>query len=136
MLSRRESADLAQKADVSSEDVQFRVIDPPLAPLAPTGPNRLIGYTAVVFVGFAAGLGIAFLISQLNPILIRGSQLTSLTSYPVLGVVSHLNVKEIRTVNRTRILVFMFSSGLILMLYGALVATEIMNIDVLSRVLA
>ena len=90
----------------------------------------------MVFVGFAAGLGIAFLISQLNPILIRGSQLTSLTSYPVLGVVSHLNVKEIRTVNRTRILVFMFSSGLILMLYGALVATEIMNIDVLSRVLA
>ncbi|MBU3017163.1 chain-length determining protein [Paraglaciecola agarilytica] len=136
LLSRRESADLAQKADVSSEDVQFRVIDPPLAPLAPTGPNRLIGYTAVVFVGFAAGLGIAFLISQLNPILIRGSQLTSLTTYPVLGVVSHLNVKEIRTVNRTRILVFMFSSGLILMLYGALVATEIMNIDVLSRVLA
>ena len=115
LLSRRESADLAQKADVSSEDVQFRVIDPPLAPLEPTGPNRIIGYTAVVFVGFAAGLAVAFLISQLNPILIRGSQLTSLTSYPVLGVVSHLNVKEIRKVNRTRILVFMFSSGLILM---------------------
>ena len=136
LLSRRESADLAQKADVSSEDVQFRVIDPPLAPLAPTGPNRLIGYTAVVFIGFAAGLAVAFLISQLNPILIRGRQLTALTSYPVLGVVSHLNVKEIRKVNRTRILVFAFSSGLILLMYGGLAATEILQIDLLSRILA
>lgn len=136
LLSRRESADLAQKADVSSEDVQFRVIDPPLAPLTPSGPNRLIAYTAVVFIGFGAGLGIAFLISQINPILIRGSQLTTLTSYPVLGVVSHLNVKGIRKVNRARILVFVFSSGVILMLYGALMATEIMNIDIISRVLA
>ena len=136
LLSRRESADLAQKADVSSEDVQFRVIDPPLAPLAPTGPNRLIGYTAVVFIGFAAGLAVAFLISQLNPILIRGRQLTALTSYPVLGVVSHLNVKAIRKANRTRILVFAFSSGLILLMYGVLAATEILQIDLLSRILA
>lgn len=136
LLSRRESADLAQKADVSSEDVQFRVIDPPLAPLAPTGPNRLIGYTAVVFIGFAAGLGVAFLISQLNPVLIRGRQLTALTSYPVLGVVSHLNVKGIRKMNRARIAVFAFSSGLILLMYSALMATEILQIDLLSRIFA
>jgi polysaccharide chain length determinant protein (PEP-CTERM system associated) len=136
LLSRRESADLSQKADVSSEDVQFRVIDPPLAPLAPTGPNRMLGYTVVLFLGFFAGLAVAFLISQLNPILIRGNQLTALTSFPVLGVVSHLNVKAIRNINRTRILVFAVSSGLILLIYGALMATEVLQIDLIARIIA
>jgi len=136
LLSRRESADLAQKADISSEDVQFRVIDPPLAPLAPSGPNRLMGYTAVIFMGFAAGLGIAFLISQLNPILTRGKQLTALTSYPVLGVVSHLNRTAIRKANRAKIVVFMVSSSFIFAMYGVLMAAEILQINLFARVFA
>lgn len=136
LLSRKESADLAQKADVSSEDVQFRVIDPPLAPRTPSGPNRLMGYTAVIFIGFAAGLGIAFLISQLNPILTRGRQLTALTSYPVLGVVSHLNRAAIRKASRMKILVFMVSSSFIFAMYGVLMGAEILQINLFARVFA
>ncbi|MEC9427759.1 MAG: XrtA system polysaccharide chain length determinant, partial [Pseudomonadota bacterium] len=46
LLSRRESADLSRRADVSAEDLQFRIIEPPLLPKRPSGPNRLIFYTA------------------------------------------------------------------------------------------
>lgn len=134
LLSRKESNDLAQKADVSSEDVKFRVIDPPLAPLKPSGPNRIIGYVAVLIVGFSSGLGLAFLISQLNPILLRGSQLTSLTSYPVFGIVSHLHTKEIRKVNRNRMLVFIASSGVILVAFASLVGFELLHINVYARI--
>jgi polysaccharide chain length determinant protein (PEP-CTERM system associated) len=134
LLTRRESADLAQKADVSSEDVQFRVIDPPIAPQSATGPKRIISYTLVIILGFGTGLGLAFLISQFNPILIRGSQLTTLTSFPVLGVVSHLNKEQIKKTNRTRLLVFMFSSGMIFMLYGILVSAEVLQISLYTKV--
>lgn len=134
LLSRKESAELAQKADVSSEDVQFRVIDPPIAPQNASGPNRLLNYTLVLALGFAAGLGVAFLISQLKPVLIRGSQLTALTSYPVLGVVSHLNKEHIKKVSRSRLLVFLLSSSLIVGLYGILMSAEIMQIDIYARV--
>jgi polysaccharide chain length determinant protein (PEP-CTERM system associated) len=134
LLSRRQSADLAQKANVSSENVQFRVIDPPLAPQTPDGPNRVLGYTAVTFMGFAAGIGIAFLISQLNPVLTRGRQLSSLTSYPVLGIVSHLNRTAIRKVDRAKMVVFITSSSLIFVIYGVLVTAEILQINLFARV--
>ncbi|NCP63941.1 MAG: chain-length determining protein [Paraglaciecola sp.] len=133
LLSRKDSAELAQKADVSSEDVQFRVIDPPLAPQAPSGPNRLMSYTAILFVGFAAGLGLAFLISQLNPVLVRGQQLTNLTGFPVLGAVSHLNKEHLRKVNRTRLLVFLLSSGTIFALYLGLVTADLMHVNIYTR---
>ena len=134
LLSRKESAELAKRADVSSEDVKFRIIDPPLAPLSPSGPNRMIGYTAVLIVGLGAGVALAFLISQLKPILIRGSQLTAMTSYPVLGFVSHLNLAQIQKTNKIRLVVFLISCGVIFSIYGLLVAAELMGINIYARI--
>jgi polysaccharide chain length determinant protein (PEP-CTERM system associated) len=134
LLTRRESSDLARKADMSSESVQFRVLAAPRIPKNAAGPNRPLNYTMVLAFGFAAGLGLAFLISQLNPVLIKASQLTALTSYPVLGAVSHLNKAHILKVNRTRLLVFLLSSSLILGLYGMLMGAEIMKINIYARI--
>tara|TARA_Y100000114_G_scaffold145547_1_gene155332 strand:- start:308 stop:1876 length:1569 start_codon:yes stop_codon:yes gene_type:complete len=135
LLSRRESADLSRRADVSAEDLQFRIIEPPLLPKRPSGPNRLIFYTAVLIIGFGSGIGIAFLISQLNPILIRPKQLLNVSDYPIWGTVTHLNIEQINKTNRTRLIVFLLSSGTILAMYGTLVAAEIMNIDLFGGLL-
>tara|TARA_R110002167_G_scaffold196935_3_gene399961 strand:- start:1729 stop:3309 length:1581 start_codon:yes stop_codon:yes gene_type:complete len=134
LLSRKESNDLANKADISSEDVKFRVIDPPLAPGKPSGPKRIIMYVAVLAFGFSSGLALAFLISQINPILLRGSQLTALTSYPVFGTVSHLNTQEIRKGNRNRLLFFVASSGIIVLAFATLVSFELLHINVYARI--
>jgi polysaccharide chain length determinant protein (PEP-CTERM system associated) len=133
LLNRRESSDLARKADMSSESVQFRVLAAPRVPKSAAGPNRSLNYTIVLIFGFVAGLGLAFFISQLNPVLIQASQLTSLTSYPVLGAVSHLNKAHILKVKRTRLLVFILSSGLILIMYGVLMGAEIMKFNIYER---
>ncbi len=135
LLSRKESADLSRRADVSAEDLQFRIIEPPLLPKRPSGPNRLIFYTAVLILGFGSGIGIAFLISQLNPILIRPKQLLNVSDYPIWGTVTHLNIEQINKTNRNRLLVFLLSSGTILAIYGALVAAEVMNIDLFGGLL-
>ncbi|WP_348680783.1 XrtA system polysaccharide chain length determinant [Alteromonas mediterranea] len=135
LLARKESADLSRRADVSAEDLQFRIIEPPLLPKRPSGPNRLIFYTAVLVIGFGSGIGIAFLISQLNPILIRPKQLLNVSDYPIWGTVTHLNIEQINKTNRTRLIVFLLSSGTILAMYGALVAAEIMNIDLFGGLL-
>lgn len=136
LLSRKESADLAQKADVSNEDIQFKVIEPPIVPQNASGPNRLINYSIVLALGFAAGIGVAFLISQLNPVLIRASQLTLLTSYPVLGTVSHLNKAELKKVSRRHLLIFLVSISMIVGLYGVLMTAEVMQVDIYSRILS
>ncbi|CAI3964253.1 Chain-length determining protein [Alteromonas macleodii] len=135
LLSRRESADLSRRADVSAEELQFRIIEPPLLPKRPSGPNRIIFYTVVLVLGFGSGIAIAFLISQLNPILIRPKQLLNVSDYPIWGTVTHLNIEQINKTNRNRLLVFLLSSGTILAMYGALVAAEIMNIDLFGGLL-
>ena len=135
LLSRRESADLSRRADVSAEELQFRIIEPPLLPKRPSGPNRIIFYTVVLVLGFGSGIAIAFLISQLNPILIRPKQLLNVSDYPIWGTVTHLNIEQINKTNRNRLLVFLLSSGTILAMYGALVAAEIMNMDLFGGLL-
>lgn len=135
LLSRKESADLSRRADVSAEDLQFRIIEPPLLPKRPSGPNRIIFYTAVLIIGFGAGIGIAFVVSQLNPILIRPKQLLNVSDYPIWGTVTHLNIEQINKSNRLRLLVFLLSSGTVMAMYGALVAAEIMNIDLFGGLL-
>ena len=133
LLSRKESADLSRRADVSSEDLQFRIIEPPLLPKRPSGPNRLIFYTAVLIIGFGSGIAVAFLISQLNPILIRPKQLLTVSDFPIWGTVTHLDIEHIRKRNRARLLVFLMSSGSIVAMYCVLVAAEFMNINLIER---
>jgi polysaccharide chain length determinant protein (PEP-CTERM system associated) len=134
LLARRESAELSQRAGISADDVQFRVIEPPLAPQIPTGPKRIVIYSAVLFLGFGAGIVLAFLVSQINPILSRPKQLTTLTTYPVLGVVGHLDKTKINQISRARILAFLVSSGLIFVFYAALVSAELMQINLFTRI--
>ena len=134
LLSRKESADLSQKADVSTEDVQFRVLVLPKLPTSPSGPERIIQYTIALFMGFAVGVGFAFLVSQLIPVLSSGSQLMQLTNYPVFGVVSHLEHEKMHKMHKVRLAIFFASCGLIISIYALLVFAEMSNINLYARI--
>jgi polysaccharide chain length determinant protein (PEP-CTERM system associated) len=133
LLSRREATNLTESADRSSDDFQFRIIRPPLVPDEPTGPTRILFYTAVLVMGFGAGVGVAFLTSMLSPVLVRGRQIQDLTGFPIWGAVSHLDIVKIKKRNRFRIAVFALSSGTIVAIYAMFVLLDIMNINLLSR---
>lgn len=135
LLTRKEAADITKRAETTSDELQFRIIKPPLVPPEPTGPNRFIQYTGVLIVGFGLGIGLAFLMSQLTPVLVRGHQLTALTGYPIWGAVTHLQIDKIKRKERFRVGVFIASTGAIVFVYAVLVAADVMNIDILSKVL-
>ncbi|WP_102797852.1 XrtA system polysaccharide chain length determinant [Bowmanella denitrificans] len=124
LLQRRESAQLSRKAEATSDDVQFRVIDPPLLPTKPSGPARIALYSAVLIVGFGTGLGIAFLISQINPVVVNYRQLVEHFKTPVLGLVSHRNADKLNKQNRRRMLIFAMSSSVLMFSFVALVWIE------------
>jgi polysaccharide chain length determinant protein (PEP-CTERM system associated) len=134
LLSRRESNDLTRRADVQSEDLQFRIIRPPLIASQPSGPQRILFYTGILFVGFGLGVGIAFLMSMVKPVLVRGQQLSDLTGFPIWGMVGHLDIVKIKKRNKMRIFIFALSSGAILLLYAGLVVVDVMNIDLASKI--
>lgn len=132
LLTRKESAELAKRAELSGEDIQFKILQPPNLPGKPAGPKRILQHVLVLFAGFGAGLGLAFLVSQFSPVLFRSSQLKTITDYPVLGVVGHLEITKVKRRNRFRIFVFAISTGVILLMFAAVIAIDITNKTILQ----
>ena len=114
--------------------MQFRVLVLPKLPTSPSGPERIIQYTIALFMGFAVGVGFAFLVSQLIPVLSSGSQLMQLTNYPVFGVVSHLEHEKMHKMHKVRLAIFFASCGLIISIYALLVFAEMSNINLYARI--
>ena len=96
--------------------LSFRVIDPPLAPPTPSGPNRLQLFTAVFIAALAAGLAGAFLLSQVRPTFLSQASLRESTGLPILGAVS-MNWTAEQTVLRKRRLIGLAAA--VLLLFGA-----------------
>lgn len=136
LLSRQDSAELGKKADISDDDLKFRVISPPSLPRQPSGPNRILFYTGILIFGFAGGLAIAFVLSQFSPVLMRAQQLASLVNVPVYGTVANLHAKEIKKRNTRNLFIFLTSSAILVMIYGSLVLASLLNINIYQRFIA
>jgi len=96
LLQRLEIAELSQSAE-QSEDVKFRIIDPPILPDSPVAPDRPVIIALVLLAGLGAGIGLAFLMNQVNPVFSNSRILKEATGLPVLG-----SVQVMRTAARQR----------------------------------
>jgi polysaccharide chain length determinant protein (PEP-CTERM system associated) len=88
LLQRLESARISEQADQSTEDVKFRVIEPPVVPVQPSGPQRLLLSALVLVLALAAGLAVAFVLQQVRPVFSTRDSLRNVTGMPVVGAVT------------------------------------------------
>ena len=117
LLSRKETAQLAQQADETTDKIQFRVIDPPRAATQPSGPARFVFFGVVAVLGVGVGIGLSLLMSQLTPIVTSTTQLNKATGVPVFGVVSANQNLGLQKWHRRKTLIFIGSN---LLLFGLL----------------
>jgi polysaccharide chain length determinant protein (PEP-CTERM system associated) len=125
LLTRREQARLSQSADLTADDIQFKIVDPPVVPMNPSGPNRVLFLTVVTLFSMIAGVGVAFGLSQLNPVAISGSQLTRLTGYPVFGTISSVDLVDASSRERLYTVIFTAAVSLALVIYIVLIALQL-----------
>ncbi len=125
LLTRREQARLSQSADLTADDIQFKVIDPPRIPLHPSGPNRILLLSLVMIFGLGSGIGLAFLASQVQPVLVSANQLTRLTGLPVFGSVAMANLEQIRKTERLSLILFSLLLLSVFGLYCVLIALQL-----------
>ena len=83
LVARRESALMSGKLE-TLQCGRIRVIDPPRGP-KPVAPNRLLLMPGAMLAAVAAGLGIAFVMSQIRPVFFDGATLRQVTQLPLLG---------------------------------------------------
>jgi uncharacterized protein involved in exopolysaccharide biosynthesis len=95
LLSRLQSANIAQAADTQADKVKLQIIDPPETPRLPIAPNRLLLITGVLLGGIAAGAGATVLLGQLDASFSTVEQLRSI-GLPVLGGISVMQLLPLR----------------------------------------
>ena len=122
----REREKSAVQLDIArnTPSVQFRVIEPPRTPDLPSGPPRLLYIATVLFAGLAAGLGVAFILSQVQSVVISVEQLRSHFDYPVLGSVSLMMSEQDRRQRSVELTCFAMSVAGLFIACGVLLAFE------------
>jgi polysaccharide chain length determinant protein (PEP-CTERM system associated) len=88
LVERRESARMAQKIEQNNSQIIFRVVDAPVVPLMPSGPNRPAMLMAAFLAALGAGLGWSIFRYMLFPTFVDYKQLQKMVDLPVLGAIS------------------------------------------------
>ena len=122
LLQKRESARLSSDMDVKADVVDFTIVDPPIIPTHPSGPDRVLLMSAVLFAGIVGGILAAFLISQLRPTFNDRRGLTEATGLPILGTISMIWTDKAKRRRRWGIAAFLLFLSSLLSAYGALMA--------------
>lgn len=115
LVSRGETASISSSVDAASEDIKFRIIEPPKVPTAPSGPNRLILLLLVLIGGLGLGTVASFIMSQVNPVISSTSQLYRVTGIPVFGVITATESSGLLVEERRKLIIFVSMSVLLLM---------------------
>jgi len=126
LVARRESINMSGELKNASSLADFRVIDPPRANPSPVAPNRVLLLPLALLASLAAGLGVAFLMSQVRPVFFDANALRNATQLPLLGVVTLVKNdaflrKESRSLKRfvasVLVLVLLFVIGMAFLYY-------------------
>jgi polysaccharide chain length determinant protein (PEP-CTERM system associated) len=88
LVARRESASMSGDLEGASGVVDFRLIDPPRASQKPVAPNRLLLLPVALIAAIGAGLGLAFVLSQLRSVFFDARAVRNTIGLPILGVVT------------------------------------------------
>lgn len=118
LLTRLQSARIAQAANTQADKVHLRVIDPPEIPLIPLFPDRVLLMTAVLVVGIGAGIAAAVVLAQFDRSFATIDDLRRL-GLPVLGGLSAMGKAPLR---RRAFAAGQFAVAIVLLigLYGGL----------------
>ena len=117
LVERRESARLAESASKSSSDITFRVIEQPVAPVAPSGPPRMLYLVAALVVAMGAGLAWSFLRFMLSPTFFDSRQLGEKTGLPILGTISLYLSPQHRNRRRVQLISFLSATCLLIVVF-------------------
>jgi len=125
LVARRESAKLAQKADQSTDNVKFKIIDPPRSTPDAVGPNRMLFNSVILIGGFAAGVAFAFFLSQIKPIFDTTKSLRSISGYPVYGAVSLIRTNRQLQMRKYELMSFLLTALVLVAIYAMIISNVI-----------
>jgi len=129
LLSRRETANMSEQAEISGDQLKFRVVDPPRVPINPSYPDRPLLMTAVLAGSIIIGAILALLLFMLRPTFDSPAKVMEVLGRPVLGGVSMIFNQEWRTRHRHAQIAFSLAGIGLLALYGGVLTVSGMDMN-------
>jgi polysaccharide chain length determinant protein (PEP-CTERM system associated) len=124
LIRSRETQTLSEKA-ADTDQVKFKVLNPPLAEFEPVAPNRPV-YLAAVFV-LALGIGgaLCWFLSVMRPVFTSAAALRAAVGLPVIGVISEATQNHQRVRRAIAMAGFTVGVGLLASLFFLAVLYEV-----------
>jgi hypothetical protein len=118
LTGRREAARFAEEVDSKTEQVQFRIVEPPNTPVTPQGPNRPMLRAGVLAGGLGAGAAFCLLLALIAGTFSNAQRLQEIFQRPVIGVVSRISMPRTRRLQALELTCFtVVCSGLVAVFY-------------------
>jgi polysaccharide chain length determinant protein (PEP-CTERM system associated) len=130
-VERREQAQISDDVESGTEQVKFRVIEPPFVSQNPIFPNRPLFDLGVLIMALGIGYGISLLISLLQPVFYNQSDLNML-GRAVLGTVRKFDTVEVLAKRRRNLVMFILANSLFVSVGIALIYVHSKGILILS----
>ena len=131
LLRRLESVRLTEEADSQTGDIKFQVIEPPVVPVEPVGPERNLFSTVVLFGGIGLGAVLALLLNLVSPVFNSVIDLRHHLQLPVLGSISAFHSPEQKRLMRRSTRRFIYAAAALVMIYSVAIvfgpATEVIR---------
>jgi len=127
LVQRREAAKLSGDLSSATDMMSFRVIDPPIVPQTPVGPNRPRFYSLVFVAALLAGLGGAFLMSQVRPTFLSQHNLREVTGVPILGSIGMNWTEQQKASRRRRLYAFGLAVATLFTAFGGVVTATLLR---------
>lgn len=122
----RETQELTRKAS-DTDQIDFRIINPPRAAPTPVAPDRLALIAMVFAAAVAAGVGVCYLLAQLSPVFSNGTSLRQYAGLPLLGVVTHAWPEQRRVAQRRATAAYAVALAALVTAFAGLAGVELLG---------
>jgi polysaccharide chain length determinant protein (PEP-CTERM system associated) len=103
LVQRLETAKISDDAGRSTES-RIRVVEPPVRALSTVSPNRPLMLTMVFFLGLIGAAALAWLLSQIRPVVSSLAVIQKITDAPVLGTIGTVaSAQQLESARRSRL---------------------------------
>ena len=117
LVARRERAKISEDVEAGSDQIKFRIIEPPFAPQRSHFPNRPLFDAAMLLLALGIGYGLSLLISLFQPVFYNQNDIRNAMTTPILGSIKKFDTPDV--LNKRRRNLALFSSVNILLLCAA-----------------
>ena len=124
LVDRREQASISRERNIRTDQIKFRILDPPRVPGSPTGPSRTLLLAVSLVGGIGAGVVFALLLGHFSDAVSDPDQLRQSFGLPILGIVSTMDSFKNHSLRVARSSGFFAGIAMLFVVFAGLVIVE------------